>query len=182
MEMEAAIIKILETHGKSIYNFCFYLTGEICEAEDLYQDTILTVWEKRNKRDFLMLFSKINDEESNKKLKNYFLGVAANIWKNKWRKKKRHNMLAPIDENEDSLGKAVNLEGNPEEILIREELNRKIRGLVDNLSPKLKQVVVMYYAGQMTTEEIARQLKIPASTVRGRLFKARKILNQQWKY
>lgn len=58
MEMEAAIIKILETHGKSIYNFCFYLTGEICEAEDLYQDTILKVWEKRNKRDFLRLFSK----------------------------------------------------------------------------------------------------------------------------
>lgn len=182
MEMEAVIIEILEMYGKSIYNFCFYLTGERCEAEDLYQDTILKVWEKRNEKNLAVLFSEENHEEPNKKLKNHFLGVAANIWKNKWRKKMRHSILAPIDENEAALGKVVNSEGNPEEMLIREEVNFRIRELVDNLSPKLKQVVVMYYAGQMTTEEIAHELRIPASTVRGRLFKAKKILNQQWKY
>ena len=65
-------------------------------------------------------------------------------------------------------------EPSPESDFLQQEMLREVRRQVAALPDKLRVVVVMYYTGEMSTEEIAARLEMPAATVRSRLSKARK--------
>ena len=77
------------------------------------------------------------------------------------------------------------LEGNgierntPEVQVIKNEQNERVRRCVDNLPNKLRNVVILYYMEQLSIPEIADIVGTPKGTVKSRLFKARKILQEQ---
>ena len=167
--MEEEIKKEMMAHSRQIYSFCYHLTGNRTEAEDLYQDTFLTAWEKRKA---------LERAGEGSQIKSYLLGIAANLWKNHQRKKIRRNRIAPLDGREDALDGAVSGEPGPEGNVLRQEMLQEVRRQVRGLPDKLRVVVVMYYAGEMGTEEIGARLGIPPATVRSRLSKARKKLQK----
>ena len=45
------LIELVQLHGKSIYGFCYKLTGTKEETDDLYQETFLKAVELRHKMD-----------------------------------------------------------------------------------------------------------------------------------
>lgn len=178
--MEDWIQTLVTTHGKAIYNFCFYLTGTKDAADDLYQDTFLTAVEKEST--LLSFFSNDNnntEEENQIQLKNYLLGIAIRLFKYKKRKQQWRNNIAPMDETEDAI---LNVKANglsPEEQYLRMERCRKVRQLVEQLPDKLRLAVILYYIEEKSTEEIATYLNISASSVRSRLHRARKHLQKE---
>lgn len=178
--MEDWIQTLVMTHGKAIYNFCFYLTGSRDAADDLYQDTFLTAIEKEST--LLSFFSNETNntkEENQKQLKNYLLGIAIRLFKYKKRKQQWRNHIIPMDETEDAL---LNVKANglsPEEQYLRTERCHKIRQLIWQLPDKLRLAVILYYIEEKSTEEIATYLNISASSVRSRLHRARKYLKKE---
>jgi len=157
-------------HSQQVYHFCCHLTGNRMDAEDLYQDTFLAAWEKRET---------LGNQISGSGMKNYLMGIAAHLWKNRQRKWFRRNRIAPPDDREDALAGAVSPEQGPEGSLLQKEIRREIRRRVEALPDRFRVVVVMYYAGEMSTEEIAEHLGVPAATVRSRLSRARKKLQRE---
>lgn len=51
-----------------------------------------------------------------------------------------------------------------------------LRDLIDRLPEKQRLCVILHYMEGMPVQDVARALKVPAATVRGRLMQARRTL------
>jgi RNA polymerase sigma-70 factor (ECF subfamily) len=76
------------------------------------------------------------------------------------------------------LNEAVASEMNTENSFIKKDEMRIVRELVDALPDKYKIPTILYYTAEQTIDEIAATLKLPAGTVKSRLFKARKLIEK----
>lgn len=176
--MYQEINDFVQNYGNDIYRFCYYLTKNKAEAEDLYQETFLTAVEKK---DVLLkiLQAGTGEQEAARSARKYLMAIVANLWKNKWRKQVRHDRIAPVDDREEAVLEAVSCAGDPEANYLQKELYREVRKLIDGLPEKMRIVIYLYYIVQMSTKEIAESLHVPVTTVRSRLSKARKQLRKE---
>ena len=140
------------------------------DAEDLYQQAFLVAYEK-------------NEIEEDGNPKSYLITIASNIWNNVKRKRaRRENNIgtAYFDDEEVELladaGRSVE-----DEVISRDEKD-KLRRLVAALPDKYRAVILMYYMEEMSIDDIASALRIPAGTVKSRMNKARKILKEKMAY
>lgn len=164
-ELEACI----QAYGTDLFSFCRHITNSMQEAEDLYQDTFLTAIEKTAKID-----SKNNP-------KSYLLSIAVRLWKNKKRKfawRARIAATHSFSENQNETDPDP-LHPSLEEQVIQKEEVRLVRQAVARLPKRLKFPVLLYYMEDMSTAEIAAILKIPAGTVKSRLYQARNALKKE---
>lgn len=168
--MEERLLGILSEYGNSLYAFCVYLAGNKDAADDLYQDMFVIFLKKAHK----LAMETMTDKDIN----NYLMAVASNIWRNTWRKQKRQEKIFIENYCQEEIWDQREGEW-PEDKVLRREKILYLRKCVDSLSPKLRQVVLLYYTGELKTGEIAKALKIPESTVRSRLFKARSRIRER---
>ena len=164
-ELEACIAE----YGTAIYSFCRQLTQNTQEADDLYQDTFLKAME---------LSSKINQTQNPK---SYLLSIALRLWKNKKRKYSWRMRIAPMHPLSESTGedKETSPEFSPEDQLIKQEETTFVQQAVRRLPERLKMPVLLYYMEDLPVAEIASVLKIPAGTVKSRLYQARNLLKKE---
>ena len=88
MEQEQ-LAQIITAYGPDILRFCRITAGNSAEGDELYQDTMLILLEKRN----------ILDASQN--VKSYAISTALKLWKNKQRKVARRLRLVPQESLED---------------------------------------------------------------------------------
>lgn len=160
---------LVEQYGDNIYRYCRSITYTLEDAEDLYQQTFLKAME---------LHKKI---ALDKNPKNYLMSVATNIWKNHKSTYARHERIAPTVSTEEEGVQIENVEGNHDilENMVKREEIVQLRACVKRLPDKQRQVVLLFYAGELSIEEISNVLKIPKGTVKSRLNKAREQLKKE---
>jgi RNA polymerase sigma-70 factor (ECF subfamily) len=160
---------LLSRYGRDIYSFCRYLNPSV--ADDLYQDTVLAVFEMRGKID-----CGLNP-------KSLFLSVAVGKWKNMRRKAGRRNALAPQAENtENNAGgfteavadssPGANPQIQAENAFEREAIQTALGGLDD----KFRIPLILHYFEESDLGTIAQICGIPKGTVKSRLHKGRALL------
>ena len=158
---------IVELHGKAIYSFCYYLTNDKDDTEDLYQETFLKALELCHKIDV------------DKNPKSYIISIAIRLWKNKCRKKARQlKIIVPNNFNDDVISNTSIQAESPEDIALSNEISSIVRVTVDSLDNKMKIPLYMFYTAEMSIEEIAQALHIPKGTVKSRLHNARKSIKK----
>ena len=159
-------------HGKDILRFCRMTTGSINEGDDLYQDTMLTLFEKKDKLDL------------EKNIKSYALSVSILLWKNRRKKFAWRRRIATFESYEERLenGDAVELANdvahNPENQILRNEEMQMVRALVRELPEKYGTILHLYYSANLKIE-ISDCLRIPESTVKSRMHKAKNLLKKK---
>ena len=151
--------------GDSVYKFCRSLTYSKEDADDLFQETFLKVFENP---------IKINNSDNPQ---GFLFSTALFIWKSWKRKYARRNKIAPIKYFDDLTSDIENEANIENEFELKEEL-QKVRELVDNLSENFKVPVILYYTMELDISKIALTMNIPEGTVKSRLFKARKIIEK----
>ena len=156
----------IQSYGKEIYAFCLQLTRDRQEAEDLYQDTFLKAFERKEQIDI------------GQNPKSWLISVCLRLWKNRkrkfaWRKRIAGERL--YVEEADSIPDAA----DPEEEIFSAEQRRQVRQAVEKLEDKFRIPVYLYYSAQLSTEEIGTVLGIPPGTVKSRLYKARMLLRKE---
>jgi len=67
----------------------------------------------------------------------------------------------------------------PDEALERKELRQNIMAAIKFLSKKNRLAISLHYLDEMSYQEMANLLKVSISTIEGRLYRARKKLNQK---
>ena len=162
--------RYIQEYGKSVYSYCMYITKNKYDADDLYQQTFLIAFQK-------------NEIDAENNPKSYLITIAANVWKNvirkkTWRKEKA-DIIPTIDEE---LNNTPDDGKSPEDEVIQNEEELLIRKLVLSLPDKFREVILMYYMEDMSINEIAAALKIPAGTVKSRMNKAKKMLKEKMNY
>ena len=64
----------------------------------------------------------------------------------------------------------------PEESIIKDQRATKIREVIQELSPKYRQLIELRYFEELSYEEIADKLDLPLGTVKAQLFRAKDML------
>ena len=153
---------LVDMYGDSVYKFCRSLAYSKEDADDLFQETFLKALEQTDK------LNAFDNPQS------FLFSAASYIWKSRKRKYARRNRLAPAEPIDETLESGDNLEDN----IVAQEEARIVRGLVDSLPDKFKIPVILHYTSEMSIPDIASALKLPAGTVKSRLFKARKLIEK----
>ena len=148
---EIDIAKILKEYGDSILRLCFLYLKDMHLAEDAAQDTFIKVYKN---------WSKFNGSCSEK---TWITRIAINTCKNYLR--------SPWKKQIDGESLLANIicedEVKADDTLIME---------IMKLSPKYREVILLFYYQEFKIKEIAEILKLPQSTVSVRLKRAREKL------
>lgn len=155
-------VLLMDEYGTSVYRFCRSLTYSKEDAEDLFQETFLKVFE---------LPEKINKADNQQ---SFLFSTSLFIWKSWKRKYARRNRIAPTEQLKDE----TESDSTVEDSYVVQEENRMVRKLVDDLPDKFKIPTILYYTLDLSVSEIAITLNVPVGTVKSRLFKARNLIEK----
>ena len=154
--------ELLDIYGNDVYRFCLHIMRNRENADDLYQDTVLTAFRKAG----------ILDLSENPK--SYLLSIAVKLSHNFLRKEKRKNekIILSADETFDNLPDNADIQQSTEE----KALKSALRKAVAELDEKYRIPVVLYYFDEHNIGFISEVMKLPQGTVKSRLHKARELI------
>ena len=153
---------LINEYATPVYRFCRSMTYCKEDAEDLFQETFLRALEQPQKMD-----SFCNPQ-------SYLFSTALYIWKGWKRKYARRKRLAPVVPLDETAESCTSIEGD----FMAQEESVIVRELVDALPDKYKIPTILYYALEMSVSDIAAAMRIPAGTVKSRLYKARQLVEK----
>ena len=164
--------RFVRKFGKDILRFCRMTAGDAENGDELYQDTMLKLLEKK----------KILDSAQN--TKSYALSTSIYLWKNKKKKYANRMRLVPIDSMDEMSEEGYeisdhDMEVSPEHIILQQNEVDMVQGLVASLPEKYRIPIYLYYSADMQINEISKILGLPEGTVKTRMRKAKKQLKEK---
>ena len=143
-------------NGKNILRFCRLTWQDTESGDELYQDTMLKLLDKRQQLD------------SQQNVQSYALSISILLWKNKKKKYANRNRLIPMESMDamehDKISELKEKSApSPETCILQADEKKMIQKIVADLS----------------IQEIAEILKTPEGTVKSRLNKARQLLKKE---
>ncbi|MCB9081213.1 MAG: RNA polymerase sigma factor [Lewinellaceae bacterium] len=160
--MQESIQNQLDRVSTSLRAFALKLTGNMVDAEDLYQDTAVRIITNADKYN------------AGTNFKAWAVTIMRNIFINNYRKKMRRGMIIDQTPNNYYLNSGDdNVDNDGESNVIYKEL----MSLVDSLAEDFRRPFMMAFEGYKY-EEIAEELGSPLGTIKSRIFFARKKLQK----
>ena len=159
-------------NGKEILRFCRMTCADREAGDELYQDTMLK------------LLSKMRSLDLGQNVRSYALSVSILLWKNKKKKYANRNRPIPM-ESMDRLKAEGNLEiaglseASTENCILMEDERIVVQQVVARLPEKYRIPVYLFYSAELSIQEIAKVLQIPAGTVKSRMNKAKHVLKEE---
>lgn len=155
---------IIENNKANVRNIIRLITKET--NEDLEQEVFVRVWKNKDK---------YTEKGS---LRSWINTVAKNISKDYLRlASRRHEQNTTSD---DEVVNAIKDTKVTPELRLQSKIRKKrIIKAIDNLRPKLKEVIMLCDIEGYTYEEAAATLNVPIGTIKSRIFTAKKELAQK---
>lgn len=157
---EAAFRQLFLENREMVARVVFRIMGPSSEVEDVVQEV------------FLHVYRSINKFRGESKFSTWLYRLASNVTKMHLRKKRSRPRMAYVDVPE-----KVEESGNEPDLLVeRRQRARALHRLVQGLSEKKREVLVLHDFEGVPAVEVAKIVGAPVLTVRTRLFYARKEL------
>ena len=168
MEKEQ-LAQIIAAYGPDILRFCRITAGSSAEGDELYQDTMLILLEKRK------------DLDESQNVKSYAISVSVKLWKNKQRKVARRLQLVPLESLEELTQRGIQPgeTASPEASLLQKSQTEVLREMIRQLPRRYRLPLQLHYSADLPVKEIAALMKLPESTVKTRLRRAKEQLRQK---
>lgn len=161
MQNNEIIEKLIELYGNDVLRIANAYTRNPNISEDLFQEVFLKV--SKN-------IHKFRRESSEKTwIIRITINTCTDYLKSAWNKKVISIENNTIEEKDNSL----------QDNITKKEESSKILAEILNLPVKYKEVILLYYYQNFSTVEISKILKMPESSIRTRLKRAREILKEK---
>lgn len=162
--------ELVNRYQNKLLNFIYYYVGNLELAEDVVQDTMIRLYNKKHYYREIAKFS------------TWIYTIAKNIANTELRKKKRKGIvsLSNLTKNDKDY-EIVSTYNSPEHDIEAEFTNLKIRKAINNLSEKYLDVIILRDIESKTYEEIAYLINLPIGTVKSRINRGRIKLQQELK-
>jgi len=162
---EAAFAALYERFKSNVYRFALHLTGSASLADDITQDSFITLMEEGEKFD-----------ESKGQMLSFLLGIARNFVRRAYRSQARSTSL--VAENEQGEEVELALESGQDTMadVLQGETVDLVREAVQSLPPHYREVVVLCDLCEMSYAEASAQLDCNLGTIRSRLNRAHNLL------
>jgi RNA polymerase sigma-70 factor, ECF subfamily len=168
----AAFEAMMRHHNGKLFRVARAILRDDTEAEDALQDA------------YLDAYRHIGDFRGTASLATWLTRIVINHALMRMRKQKRDRVVVPFGDrpqpNDHQIDADVADEQteSPPSATLRAEVRRVIEQRIDQLPVAFRTVFVMRDVEDMTVQETAECLSIPAATVRTRLFRARALLRE----
>ncbi|MBN2296230.1 MAG: sigma-70 family RNA polymerase sigma factor [Pirellulales bacterium] len=152
------IADLVSQYHRGMYQYAFRLTGSAVDAEDLVQES------------FLIAQQKLDQLRSEKAARSWLFTILRNCFIRS-RKRSRPISAGSIELNIDSV---------PQDTSRDEEIDsERLQHALNQLPPKHRTMLAMFYFEDIPYREIARQLDMPIGTVMSRLARAKSRLRTE---
>lgn len=157
----AKIEEIITEHGDYLLRVAYLYVKNRATAEDVVQDVFIAFYQKREQY------------RGDASLRTYLVKMTVNRSHDYLRSWKNKRMVL----FEKVTGKSTN--HTPERAMLQKAEKQELVEALFTLSITYREVLILYYFEEMTTVEIAKLLDCPEATVRTRLRRARKQLENR---
>lgn len=156
----AAFEQLMRRHNRALYRTARSIVKDDAEAEDVLQEA------------YLLAFRAMDNFRGESSMSTWLTRIVINEAIGRTRRRSAEIIQldgdAAMDEHTEQ----------PEQALLRSEARRLIEQKIDGLPDSFRTVFVLRALEEMTVEETATCLEIPAATVRTRYFRARGLLRE----
>jgi RNA polymerase sigma-70 factor (ECF subfamily) len=167
-----ALRLLMRRHNQMLYRTARSILKDDAEAEDALQEA------------YVRAYQRISGYRGAAKLSTWLVRIVVNESLAMLRKRKRSARLITID-NASTCEPMAELADRskapidgPEAAAMRADARRLLENAIDALPPQMRVVFMLRAVEDMTVDEAAATLDIPAATVRTRLFRARALLRE----
>ena len=147
-----------------LFRLALRITLNRVEAEDVVQETMIKVWNRRDRWDEL------------ESIEAFCLTICRNIAIDKTRKAENQNQS--LTDEHDAPDRSYS--SNPEEQAMQQDRVRLVRRLIDNLPEKQRSVMQLRDIEGKSYKEIAQILAISEELVKINIFRARQTIKQKF--
>ncbi len=151
---------IFRTHGKEIYKFLYRLSGSQHDAEDLMQDT------------FLSIINKLPTFKGDSSLKTWIYSIALNKFRDSHRYGKSRK-------NDSLSGNEKASHNNPHNELVAQETRERVKKAFYSLPEQQQTAFALVRFEGMAYKEAAQVVGTTVDTIRMRVHRAHQILAEQ---
>lgn len=160
---------LLDRYQRPIFNFIYRFYGNYELSEELTQET------------FLRCFQFLKSYDPKRKFSTWLYTVAKNLCIDHLKKQKAAREISleqalPAVERQEA-GRSG--EVSPQLQCIRNQEDARLLGSLSRIEATRRIVLILYYFQGLSYQEISEALSVPVSTVKIRIFRAKKALLQQ---
>lgn len=155
--------KVISANKQNVKNIIRLITNET--NEDLEQEVYVKVWKSSEKYKEQGTF------------KSWINTIAKNVSKDYLKSAKYKNVINSVSDDETVI-QLRDRKMSPEEIVIKNERQKKIMEAINSLKPKFKEIIILCEIQGYTYEQASEKIKCPLGTVKSRLYKAKQELSE----
>jgi RNA polymerase sigma-70 factor (ECF subfamily) len=161
---------LMRRYNSRLFRVARAILRDDAEAEDAVQDA------------YLQVYRKLHEFRGDSQISTWLTRVVVNASLMRVRKQKR-GVVVPLQKRAGSasdtpLDVADERTASPSDVTFRAEVRKILERRIDELPLAFRTVFVMRDVQDMSVQETAEALDIPAATVRTRLFRARALLRE----
>ena len=168
---ENAYIELVNRYRDKILNFIFNYIGDFEISEDIVQDTMVKLYQKKHYYKEIAKFS------------TWLYTIAKNLANTELRKKKQRKttILSHISKDDKPYDIPSDQPGTHQEI--ESEITSKIiRNAIDQLTDKFRTVILLRDIQELSYEDISSIVGVPIGTIKSRINRARLQLQIELKH
>jgi len=159
-----AFTTLVEAYQRPVYNLCYRMLGNAEEAEDASQET------------FWRAYQALDRYDPKRSFITWLLSIAAHYCIDQQRK--RRFQFTDIEMMPE--GNLTDQEPGPEKMVTQLQEDEVTHKLLNSLQAQDRAAVILKYWYEFSEIEIANALGITQSAVKSRLFRARRLLAENW--
>ena len=159
---ERAYVELVNRYKDKLLNFVFQFLGDIDQAEDVVQDTMLRLYEKKHYYKEIAKFS------------TWIYTIARNLANTELRKRKRRKTtyLSQMSKEERQY-EIPAVQDDVDQSLHNEFINDRIQSAINNLPEHFKLVIILRDIQELSYDDISNIVEVPLGTIKSRINRAR---------
>ena len=159
---ERAYVELVNRYKDKLLNFVFQFLGDIEQAEDVVQDTMLRLYEKKHYYKEIAKFS------------TWIYTIARNLANTELRKRKRRKTtyLSQMSKEERQY-EIPAVQDDVDQSLHNEFINDRIQSAINNLPEHFKIVIILRDIQELSYDDISNIVEVPLGTIKSRINRAR---------
>ena len=149
---------LLKRHKDKIYTSIYLFVKDTEMANDIFQDVFIKIVDTLRK-------GKYNHEG---KFLQWAMRISYNMCVDNFRRNKRRTKVSST-ETFDIFDVLESKDDNMETMMIKSQMHKKVRSLVDELPPEQREVVILRHYADMSFKEISQLTRVSINTALGRM-------------
>lgn len=160
--------ELVRSHSRLVYGACYRFTGRADDANDMTQEV------------FLRVFRSLHTYQPGAgAFRTWLVRLTRNLLIDHYRRTKKDQALSPLDDSSYKLEQTQGVAARADGLTTSREAADLIQKGLQQLSPELREAVILRDIQGLEYREIAEALGVPSGTVKSRISRGRTELAQR---